>query len=82
MLANTMKVRRTQEWDLPDLPEVLKLAAKQSGKSVLQICKDADISTAFWYQMMKGQRDSITLETLASICDAVGITLASLGLED
>ncbi|MGP1387371.1 MAG: helix-turn-helix domain-containing protein [Thainema sp.] len=81
MLAATMKVRRTREWDIPSLPEQLKKAAEASGKSVVQICKDAGISTAFWYQMLKGNRDSITYETLEKVCDAIGVKMNSLGVE-
>ena len=75
-----MKVRQTREWDRPDLPEVLKAAANKSQKSIAQVCREAGISTAFWYQLVKGNKDSITLDTLTGLCKALGVTLEDVGL--
>lgn len=81
MLATCpMKVRQTDEWDLPGLPQQLKDAAKRSEKSVSQICREANISTTFWYQVVKGNKESISLKTLKALCKALGISLDSLGL--
>lgn len=83
MLATVqMKVRQTKEWDVPDLPDVLKVAAEKSQKSVTQVCREAGISTAFWYQVIKGNKDSITLETLSALCAALGIGVNEVGLND
>ncbi|MEL7503144.1 MAG: transcriptional regulator [Cyanobacteria bacterium J06554_6] len=75
-----MKVRQTKEWDIPDLPERLKAAAAASGKSITQICNEADVSTAFWYQAIKGNKDSITYETLSGLCQAMSVSLKELGV--
>lgn len=75
-----MKVRRTQEWDVPALPEFLKSAAGDCGKSVAQICREAEISTAFWYQVLKGNKDSISFDTLSKLCIALGKSLTDAGV--
>ena len=82
MLIPAMKVRRTLEWDVPDLPDALKGAAEKSQKSVAQICREAGISTAFWYQLVKGNKDSITYETLAKLCSALGVDFGKVGVDD
>lgn len=75
MLATPMKVRDIREWDMPDLPAKLKSAAASSGKSVVQICGEAGISTAFWYEVLKGNKSSITLPTLRAIEAALDVDL-------
>lgn len=82
MLATQMKVRDTREWDMPKLPEMLKAAADASGKSVVKICEEAGISTAFWYEMLKGKKSSITLSTLHAIEKAIGTDFGVGGSDD
>ncbi|MEO1399650.1 MAG: helix-turn-helix transcriptional regulator [Cyanobacteria bacterium J06635_1] len=82
MVLLDMKVRRVQEWDVPDLPEKLKAAAQKGSKSVAQICREAEISTAFWYEMVKGNKASISHETLLAVCKALGIEVGEVGVND
>ncbi|MEM8805369.1 MAG: helix-turn-helix transcriptional regulator [Cyanobacteria bacterium P01_G01_bin.38] len=77
-----MKVRRTHEWSVPNLPAELKSAAERSDKSISQICREADISTAFWYQLVKGNKESVTYQTLSAICQALEITTQDVGVSD
>ena len=70
-----MKVRSVKEWDVPDLSERLRRAARESKKSVVQLCKDAGISTAFWYGMTGGSTSSVALPTLSAIQKALGVDL-------
>ena len=75
-----MKVRRTQEWDIPDLHTRLQKAAGESNKSITQICKEAELSTAFWYELAKGRKNSISFESLERLCKALGLTIKSVGI--
>ncbi len=77
-----MKVRRTQEWDIPDLHTKLQKAAGESSKSITQICKEAELSTAFWYELAKGRKNSISFESLERLCTALGLTIKELGVSD
>ncbi|MEO1390993.1 MAG: helix-turn-helix transcriptional regulator [Cyanobacteria bacterium J06634_6] len=77
-----MKVRRTQEWDIPDLHAKLQEAARESSKSITQICKEAELSTAFWYELAKGRKNSITFESLERLCKALELTLEGVGVSD
>ena len=73
-----MKVRRTEEWDIPDLPERLSEAMERSQKSVLQVCRDAGISSNFWYQMINGNKGSIKRSTLISLCESLDLQFDEL----
>lgn len=75
-----MKVRRTQEWDIPDLHTRLQKAAGESSKSITQICKEAELSTAFWYELAKGRKNSISFESLERLCKALGLTVKGVGI--
>jgi DNA-binding Xre family transcriptional regulator len=76
-----MKVRQTREWDVPDLTEALKAAAYESRKPVTQICREAGVSTQYWYQLLKKNRDAVTLQTLSGLCNALGVTVEEVGLD-
>ncbi len=81
-MSMLMKVRRTQEWDVSDLHVKLKEAAEKSKKSITQICKEAEISTAFWYELAKDRKNSISFETLEKLCKALSLTLKDVGVEE
>ena len=82
VMLMVMKVRRTQEWDIPDLHTKLQKAAGESSKSITQICKEAELSTAFWYELAKGRKNSISFESLERLCTALGLTIKELGVSD
>ncbi|NJN23045.1 MAG: hypothetical protein HC812_20050 [Leptolyngbya sp. RL_3_1] len=79
-MLTAVKVRKTQEWELPDLPKQLKDAAEECSKSVVGFCREANITTAFWYQLVKGEKNSITHETLGRILKALGKSEKDVGL--
>ena len=82
MTGRNVKIRRTQEWNAPQLPAQLKAAAQNSHKSIAQICREAGISTAFWYQLAKGNQASITYETLLALCKALEINIELFTVND
>lgn len=83
MLATClMKVKETKEWDVPDLAQKLKAYADRAEKPVAQICREAEISTTFWYDILRGARDSIKKSTLASLCKALGVSLKDVGIDE
>lgn len=67
-----IKVRRTIEIEVGDLPRQLSSAAYESRKSVVQICKDAGISHTYWYDLVSGRLSSVTESTLKKIEKALG----------
>ena len=73
-----MKVRQSQEWDIPDLPERLSAAMEKSPKSVAQVCRDVEISTNFWYQVINGNKGSIKKATLLKLCEVLDLTIDEL----
>ncbi|MEM9945378.1 MAG: helix-turn-helix transcriptional regulator [Cyanobacteria bacterium P01_D01_bin.36] len=73
-----VKIRRTEEWNIPDLPERLSGAFEKSEKSVLQMCREAGISSNFWYQMIRGNKTSIKHSTLKELCGVLDLTLEEL----
>ena len=72
-----VKIRRVVEIDAPDLPQWLKAAADESEKAITAICGEAGISTQFWYDLIKGRRDSILESTLHKLEQALGKTYKS-----
>ncbi|MEM9449780.1 MAG: helix-turn-helix transcriptional regulator [Cyanobacteria bacterium P01_E01_bin.6] len=76
-----VKIRRTEEWDVPDLPKRLSGAFEKSSKSVLQLCRESGISSAFWYQMIKGGKASISYSTLQRLCQALDLVIDELNSE-
>ena len=63
---------------VPDLHERIKKETGKSNKSVQVLATEAGISTAYWYQMMKGERSWISEEVLEGIEKALGV---SFGVE-
>lgn len=77
-MSTEMKVRHTQEWDIPDLANILERAADRSNKTITQICGEARISSAFWYGLLNGRQQSIKLETLRGLCEALEIDISKI----
>ena len=51
MQGQAMLVRKTVTVESPGLSERIKDAQRKSGKSIEQICRDADISRQTWYNI-------------------------------
>ena len=63
---------------VPDLHKQIKNETEKSPKSVQVLATEAGISSAYWYQMMKGERSWISEEVLQGIEKALGV---SFGVE-
>lgn len=75
MIQPLMKVRKVTEGDYPDLLEKLKQAQKERDISISELCRKAEISTQYWYRIIKGQVDTLNLDTLRKIEAALGVDL-------
>lgn len=67
-----MKIKVTRYVDAPDLGQWLRAAAKESGKSIVKICRDAEICTQVWYAIINGRRESVSEDLLRQMERAVG----------
>lgn len=70
-----MRVRKVQEQEIPDLPKRLLAARKASDMSLLEICRQLDISATYWYKLEREETSTISYELLSDID-----RLLSLGL--
>lgn len=58
---------------VPDLEKRIKELREASGRSAQSLATEARISTAYWYQIEKGERQYITEEVLRGIEKALGV---------
>lgn len=70
-----MDVVRQIRVTVPDLEKRIKQGRELSGRSAQSLATEAGISTAYWYQIEKGDRKYITEEVLRGIEKALGIDL-------
>ena len=70
-MRTELKVRVVQEYEANDLPAWLDDAAKRSGKSISAICREAEITTQYFYDVLRDKK-SIRLDTLERIETAIG----------
>jgi DNA-binding Xre family transcriptional regulator len=77
----SMQVIQTKKWGVSDLPYILASAQQASSKTVDQICQEAGISEITWRRLVAGASSTIQLSTLFRICDALGVSLSSLGIK-
>lgn len=68
-----MDVVRQIRVTIPDLEKRIKELREASGKSAQSLATEAGISTAYWYQIEKGERQYITEEVLRGIEKALGV---------
>lgn len=68
-----MDVVRQIRVTIPDLEKRIKKLREASGKSAQTLATEAGISTAYWYQIEKGERQYITEEVLRGIEKALSI---------
>lgn len=78
----SMRVIRTEWWEVSDLPHAIAAAYAASPKDVDQICREAGISEITWRRLVAGASSTIQLSTLSRICDVLGVPLSSLGIPD
>ena len=68
-----MRVRKVQEVEITDLESRLAVARDNSRKTLAQICREAGITPMYWYKLVSGKQDSIPLETLQKLGNALEI---------
>ncbi|WP_242025304.1 helix-turn-helix transcriptional regulator [Leptolyngbya sp. FACHB-36] len=68
-----MDVVRQIRVSVPELEKQVKELRESSGKSAQTLATEAGISTAYWYQIEKGERQYITEEVLRGIERALGV---------
>lgn len=74
-MKNVMEVVRTIKIKADNLPKRLKEARIKDGRSVQALATYAGISTAYWYQIEKGDRNIVSEETIRKIEEVLGINL-------
>jgi len=62
-----MRVRKVQEVDVPNLSSKLMAARKASNHSLLEICRQLDITPTYWYKLEKTESSTINYELLKKI---------------
>jgi transcriptional regulator with XRE-family HTH domain len=68
-----MDVVRQIRVSVPDLEKRIKELRELSGRSAQALATEAGISTAYWYQIEKGERQYITVEVLRGIEKALSV---------
>ncbi|OKH13766.1 helix-turn-helix domain-containing protein [[Limnothrix rosea] IAM M-220] len=68
-----MRVRQVQELDIPDLPQRLHAARKQSDMSLLAICRKLGVSSTYWYKLERGETSTINYDMLEKIAQVVDL---------
>jgi transcriptional regulator with XRE-family HTH domain len=68
-----MDVVRQIRVSVPDLEKRIKELRELSGRSAQALATEAGISTAYWYQIEKGERQYITEEVLRGIEKALSV---------
>jgi hypothetical protein len=71
IVTSIVRIRVVREYEADDLPTWLIKAAEESGKSIAAICREAEITTQYWYDLIKDKKP-IRLDTLEKIEAAVG----------
>ncbi len=70
-----MRVRKVQEAEIPDLSEQLLFARKSSEMSLLEICRQLEITPTYWYKLEKGGADTINYDLLKKIENLLALDL-------
>lgn len=70
-----MRVRRIQEYEVPDLPKQLMVARKASNMSLLEICRQLGISATYWYKLEREETGTISYELLSAINKLLSLEL-------
>jgi transcriptional regulator with XRE-family HTH domain len=75
-----------QEWPAPGLGSAIKEArlkyTKQTGKSLVSICKEIGINRSYWYQIEGEVLKTISMEHLQAIEQLFGVELYAIALDD
>ena len=71
--TSPMRVRRVQEIEIDGLEQKLIEARENSRKSLASICREVGITPVYWYKLVSGKQDSIPVETLTKLGDALDV---------
>ena len=70
-MTAVVNIRVVREYEASDLPQWLKETADKSGKAVAAICREAEITTQYWYDLIN-DRKPVRLGTLERLEKALG----------
>jgi transcriptional regulator with XRE-family HTH domain len=70
-----MRVRKVQEVDISDLPDRLLAARKASRLSLLEICRQLEITPTYWYKLERREASTISYELLRKIESLLSLDL-------
>lgn len=73
MTLTAVKVRRCQDVEAPGLGAKVKDARLKDGRSAQVLATLSGISTGYWYQIEKEERQWISEEVVRSIEDVLGV---------
>jgi transcriptional regulator with XRE-family HTH domain len=68
-----MRVRKVQEIDIPDLSGRLLAARKAAKDSLLEICRQLEITPTYWYKLEKGEASTINYDLLKKIEEVLSL---------
>ncbi|XHX80807.1 MAG: helix-turn-helix domain-containing protein [Stenomitos frigidus ULC029] len=68
-----MRVRKVQEIDIPDLSGKLLAARKAAKESLLEICRQLEITPTYWYKLEKGEASTINYDLLRKIEEVLSL---------
>jgi predicted transcriptional regulator len=77
MTLSKMKILKTIEVDVPDLPLKIRSTRIADGRSISELCRQIGMSRTNWYRMEAGTQ-SLPLETLRKLQNVFG---NNLGIE-
>ena len=70
-----MEIVRTIKTNAEDIPKKIKAARLKDGRSVQVLATYAGLSSAYWYQIEKGERDIVSEEVIRKIEEILQIDL-------
>lgn len=76
-MQGLMRVKRVDviEVDVPGLGDRIKKAREASGKTISALCREAEISRNYWYQLESETiHGALTKETLDKIEQVLGVS--------
>lgn len=77
-MTTGMRVKRVVEHEvyIPDLGLKIEMARKAINKPLTVLCKEADVSRNYWYQLESGKiPGTVSEETLRKIEKVLGVNL-------
>lgn len=73
MVNSSMRIRKVDELDVPDLAARLKAAREADDRSLAEICRQVGVSPQYWYNLERGTVTTMSFETLRKIEEVLGV---------